>query len=382
MAINYSYCGQWEQRADFGGLGRHRATSISIGTKGYMGLGHVNGAGTETYFSDWWEYDPATNAWTQKADFIGYSGNGELGAHGMGLETVGFVGIGEKDDYGWYKFDPALNTWMPAASAPSGGTFQDTGDFIIGHKGYFMKVWTTELYEYDADLDSWSLIPTPLPFSTYFSCSGFSIGGKGYYKISNSALSVNQMWEFDPATASWMQKTPFPGYSRLSSVSFVQYGKGYLICGYGTGSYSDINSEVWSYDPVNDVWDSLSPFPGSSRRYSSGFSIGDRCFMGSGTNGTNFNDFWEFNAKASVEEIELGSFRVYPNPATDQLKVCSDQYKDFIIHLYNSVGVKVGTLQSGLSQATFDVINLSPGMYWLKMEVDGFYTASKSVILQ
>ena len=65
----------WEKRADFGSNARHRGTGLSIGNKGYFGLGHYNGAGPNIVMSDWWEYDPATNSWSQKADYIGNNGN-------------------------------------------------------------------------------------------------------------------------------------------------------------------------------------------------------------------------------------------------------------------------------------------------------------------
>lgn len=319
--MSFVYASQWTQKSDFGGVGRHRATGVSIGNKIYMGLGHYNGTGVETYFSDWWEYDPATNAWTQKVDYPGNNGDGELGAHGIGLELVGYVGLGELDDYALHKFDPATNTWTLMSSPPNVGTFQDTGDFTIGHKAYFTRLNTSQLWEYDADMDTWTQ-KNPMPFTTYFSWSGFSIEDKGYMKISNSGLSLNQFWEYTPATDSWVQKTPCPGYARLSSISFVQYNKGYIVCGYGVGNHSDLTSEVWEYDPQSDNWLQLEDFPGSSRRYSTGITMGNQCFVGTGTNGTNFNDFWEFNKYASVNDLsDEVSTKIYPNPTSDFLFV-------------------------------------------------------------
>lgn len=317
-SISVVSASQWTQRSDFGGVGRHRSTGLSIGNKVYMGLGHYNGTGVETYFADWWEYDPATNAWTQKVDYPGNNGNGELGAHGIGLELVGYVGLGELDDYVLYKYDPATNSWTLMSSPPNVGTFQDTGDFTIGHKAYFTRLNTTQLWEYDADLDTWTQ-KNPLPFTTYFSWSGFAIGDKGYLKISNSGLTVNQFWEYTPATDMWVQKTACPGYARLSSVSFVQNGKGYIVCGYGVGNHSDLTSEVWEYDPITDSWLQMEDFPGASRRYSTGITLKNQCFLGNGTNGTNFNDFWEFDKYAGSDELEGDLFKVFPNPCSDYL---------------------------------------------------------------
>ncbi|MFK7787367.1 MAG: hypothetical protein AB8B56_19745, partial [Crocinitomicaceae bacterium] len=56
----------WTPKANFGAEARHRGIGMSIGNKGYMGLGHYNGAGPNIVKKDWWEYDPATNSWTQR----------------------------------------------------------------------------------------------------------------------------------------------------------------------------------------------------------------------------------------------------------------------------------------------------------------------------
>lgn len=62
----------WTQKADFGGTPRFLATGFSISGKGYIGTGD----GTTGYTKDFWEYDPMTNIWTQKADFGGTARRG------------------------------------------------------------------------------------------------------------------------------------------------------------------------------------------------------------------------------------------------------------------------------------------------------------------
>ncbi len=71
-----SWAQPWFQKASFGGVGRHRSVGIAIGNKGYIGTGHVNGTGVDISYKDWWQYDPASDSWTQKADFP-VSGLGE-----------------------------------------------------------------------------------------------------------------------------------------------------------------------------------------------------------------------------------------------------------------------------------------------------------------
>ena len=59
--------GSWVQKPDFAGGGRIRAGGFSIGGKGYIIGGTSHGAEP----TDFWEYDTATNKWTQKAAFPG-----------------------------------------------------------------------------------------------------------------------------------------------------------------------------------------------------------------------------------------------------------------------------------------------------------------------
>ena len=58
----------WTQKANFGGGARTGAVGFSIGTKGYVGTGID---ANDLLRKDFWEYDPVTNKWTRKANFGG-----------------------------------------------------------------------------------------------------------------------------------------------------------------------------------------------------------------------------------------------------------------------------------------------------------------------
>ena len=172
---------QWQQRANFGNFARHRGTGIGVANKAYCGLGHLNGSGLESIHADWWEYDPASNSWAQKADYIGNGGLGDQDVVIMATESAAYLGCGVMDQYGWYKFDPQTNIWTQLTSAPATSTLHNLHGFSIGHKGYFPSLSSSQMYEYNVDLDTWTLLG-PLPFSTYFGIPTFAIGNKGYIK--------------------------------------------------------------------------------------------------------------------------------------------------------------------------------------------------------
>ena len=95
--------GQWEQKASFGGWGRHRAVAVGIGNKVYAGMGHLNGDGSDEWYPEWWEFDPASNCWTQKADYIGNNGNGDQDLTAIAIDGIGYVGLGQFSDETHFK---------------------------------------------------------------------------------------------------------------------------------------------------------------------------------------------------------------------------------------------------------------------------------------
>lgn len=328
LLIGESFASQWIQRADFPNIGRHRGTGISIGNRGYIGLGHFNGAGPNIILNDWWEYDPATNAWAQKANYIGNSGIGSYGVLSFSMEKVGFVGGGQVGPSGeFYKYDPVTNLWTPAMNTPTYAG--NIAGFAIGEKGYYVS--GNQVYEYDATIDNWST-KNPAPFSAGIWTSTFVIDGKGYYKTGN------QLWEYKPAIDQWAPRASYPGLATAGSVGFAQNNKGYIITGYA-GFLSAVTRDVYEFDPGANTWDSLPEFPGSSRRFSSGFSIGNRCYIGTGTNGTNFADLWEFDALASLEEMfDINQFACYPNPAVEKINFNSENLNEFKVIIYDQLG--------------------------------------------
>jgi len=293
----------WNPKSNFGGVGRHRGTGVSIGTKGYIGLGHYNGTGLNVMFSDWWEYDPSTNSWSQKADypFPTYA----AASFSIGMKC--YVGTGVSAGNQFYCFDPIANTWTGIADVPIGST--DQNGFSVHDKGYYL--YSNELYEYDPLLNTWAAKSLG-PFGWGSWPSTFVIDDKAYVKTGAG------FYEYKQSTDQWIQRAPFPGLATGGSASFAVNGKGYIICGY-IGWLSELSDEVWEYDPALNTWTLLSDFPGNGRRFSSSFNIGNKGYLGIGTTGTNMRDFWEFDEVLAISKLsEL--FQVsepYPNPSSD-----------------------------------------------------------------
>lgn len=246
----------WTRKADFPGPGRYGAAAFSIGDKGYIGLGSVEGG----YLSDFWEYDPATDTWSQKADFEGHARNS---AAGFSLGDKGYFTSGSytPGDYDWewyndlWEYDPSANDWTQQASYDALGRGLPVA-FTIGDKAYV---------------------------------------GTGTYRLdrAHDAIYLDDFWEYDPATDSWQQKANVPQEGRTSATGLSIGNKGYVGLGYYY--YDTVLKDWWEYDPAEDVWTRKGDFPGTKRVQAFAYTIGERGYVGGGGYYSPLKDFWEYN---------------------------------------------------------------------------------------
>src|SRR5258705_10335768 len=126
----------WKQKANLGGMIRGAAAGFSIGTKGYIGTG-INFSSSPAFFNDFWEWNQATNIWTQKANF---GGTARSGAVGFSIGSKGYIGTGyvrneSKFLKDLWEYNPSLNIWIRKADLP-GAEREGAVGFSIGNKGY------------------------------------------------------------------------------------------------------------------------------------------------------------------------------------------------------------------------------------------------------
>ena len=315
----------WYQKAHIGGDARHRATAFSIGNKGYYGGGHIN-SGTAVTYQDYWEYDPATNSWTQIADF-----GGGLRYHSSAF-TIGnaaYVGCGENGSHSytndWWKYVPEVNTWFPIEDLPAierrGGTA-----FAIDGIGYYGTGqsdagYRVDFFSYDPETDSWTEL-AEFPGTARSASVSFTDGSKGYVGTGHMiGLALSDFYEYDPATNTWTAKASVGGSIRQDAMAFAIDGHGYI--GTGNDNLGNDFRDIWEYDFAADTWTQIGDFGGAKRRYATTFVIDDIAYLAGGTDGTNFKDFWAYAPTVSVEETYLQEMqmRLYPNPSTDIITI-------------------------------------------------------------
>lgn len=320
------FAGGWIQKADFGGVARHRTTMLTIGNKIYIGLGHYNGAGPNVLFNDWWEYDPSTNSWSQKADYLG--GNC-YHATGFTMNNLAYVGTGRTSETGsilvqnFYKYDAAANSWVEIASFPGIGR-RGAVSFVIGEYAYIGSGESNggvvgSFYRFDPSNESWTPAAT-LPVART-SAVAFTIDNLGYVGTGDlDPGSTNDFWQYDPSIDAWTEKAPVGPQTRLEAMGFALNGKGYLGTG-GEVSNGTSFGDMWEYTPATDSWVQIEDFLGTSRRYFSATTLNGFAYAALGTNGTNFKDLWLFDQSLSLLERSLEKMELiaYPNPTSDHI---------------------------------------------------------------
>ena len=89
---------------DYSTIVRQGAVAFSVNGKGYI----TTGISSSSYLNNTWEYDPATDTWTERT---GFEGTGREGAIGFSVNNRAFVGLGKSSSL---RFDNFLE-FLPTA---------------------------------------------------------------------------------------------------------------------------------------------------------------------------------------------------------------------------------------------------------------------------
>jgi PKD repeat protein len=309
----------WTSKANIANAGtiRSGAFAFSIGSKGYIGCGGATGTWAT---NDLWEYDAATNVWTQK-NSPGAMGRRE--ASGFSIGNKGYVICGyDGNSFNFnefWEYDPTANAWTAKANFP-GGSRRGTCAFVIGTKayvgmGYDGTVYKQDFYEWDQTSNSWNA-KANFGGGLRTAAIGFTLNNKGYAGLGNNGNETQDIWEYDPISDTWAQKNNFPS-ARYGAATFTINGVAFAGAGRtATGSYY---SDWYDYDPTNDAWTSRANYSGGTKAYTAAFAVNGKGYMGTGYNGTSDSqDFFEYNpipvpAVANFTSVNAGQTFTFTN---------------------------------------------------------------------
>ncbi len=302
----------WIRKANYGGDSTHAAVGFSIGNKGYLGTGSSPLPGNE-----FWEYNPVTDTWTQKANFPGIP---RYEAVGFSIGNKGYIGLGQ-DTSGYanlltdfWEYNQASNSWTQITNFPGAGRVGAIG-FCIGNYGYVgtggnNSGYLDDFWEYNPTTNSW-IQKANFGGGIRYDAVGFTISNKGYVgtgtTYNGSFITTKDFWEYDPLVNSWSQKTDFGGSNTTSGVGFTILNKGYICAGTPMP-----NIDFWEYDPATDTWTQKSNFAGTPKIRASGFGIGNKGYVGLGYCGTcsgiYLNEFWEYSPDSVPLNLPTANF--------------------------------------------------------------------------
>jgi len=313
----------WDEEVALGGpngdgLDRGSASAFSIGAKGYVCLGQGQ---TNAYFGDLWEYDLATTAWTQKADF---AGGPRRQAVAFAIGDYAYVGTGEdatgfRKDF--YRYNPNSNVWEQIA------------DF----EGTARK-----------------------------QAVGFTMGDDGYVGTGDDGVLRSDFWQYNVGLNQWFQKANFPGSPRAGATGWGTFPTGFIATG------EDINSEftkdVWEYSYFNNTWVQRTDIPGPGRKNAFSFVLDGTAFLGAGYGGAFYDDFYAYYGILGLEENSSQIPTVaYPCPSSNsvtiEFKSAVEVKSVVVVDLSGKVCSSIGFLQANTNQITLDISQLNSGNY-------------------
>jgi|GEM_PF-949694 len=322
---NYFYAFDTEtltftQKANSPASGKRGTFAFSINGKGYAGGGRnyatdgCSSGDIGCFHNSFYEYDPATDSWTQKANIP----TAVVGAVAVSVNGKGYVGLGSRSNATYrevcsvlcYAYDPTSDTWS------AGQNFMNLEDAVSSYSGYFTAVTEasavavgTDIYvfgghiklygnsvslskddlrKYNTLTDTWATVSTELGGNRK-EAIGVFLNGKIYAGGGSDGEPTQDFHEYDPATDTWVQKAdiPLPHTTRIASATAG--GKAYFVGGYAPNllnSSNIISSKIHEYDPVTNVWTEKADYPGGVRYSMIAQGYNGEIYAGFGFNGS------------------------------------------------------------------------------------------------
>lgn len=162
-------------------------------------------------------------------------------------------------------YDPTNDIWTvlaPMNVRRAGSAVSALGGKIYVFGGFNRDTWSTNrnVEIYDIATNTWSFgapMPTPRSWMKAAVVDGkiYVIGGVGYgYR--------RDVEVYNPTTNSWEVRAPLPGRERYLHAVVAYKGKIYVIGGDSWGrGYNEIWDDIWEYDPATNTWTEKSRMP-------------------------------------------------------------------------------------------------------------------------
>jgi N-acetylneuraminic acid mutarotase len=365
----------WQQQPYLPSSARHAPCGFEINGSVFFGTGQD--AALVSY-NDLWEFNTATQQWTQKASLPGPA---RLGASAFSLGVLGYVCCG------WtrtmnpavalndaWQYDPVSNNWAAIDSFPGVGRYT-AFTFTIGDIGYVGggigiggPNVQSDVYGYDQLSGMWTQVascPTALQ-----SASGFALNGKGYIAGGYSTALLDSVSRFDPVANNWAPLNNLP-QALAGAFAFVVDGIPFVGCGINSFSPSiGYSSQVYAYDSISDSWAATDTFPALPRSSSAAVSTGNTAYVFGGNHQTTvinpIGECWKFAAMPSgFHPLNEAEVTVRYDALQHGIRIVSPSGTCAQLELFDPAGhlVERINLSAPHEQILLDAFHLVPGLY-------------------
>lgn len=198
----------WTQLGDAPFFIREEAAAFVIGNFGYVGTGYFEivypNSTVSATLNDFWQYNPANDSWTQKANVPGPSRAWAIAASANGLGYFGLGGDpGQTTSYNdFYEYDPQLNTWTAKANYPQ--TLAESTAFNLGSDVYVCgginfsnMIPTFAFRKYIPSTNTWSIMPS-FPGGSIIAATSNTVNNRIFLGtgFNSSLVEREDWWEF------------------------------------------------------------------------------------------------------------------------------------------------------------------------------------------
>ena len=318
----------------------HHSFAFSFDDMGYIVSGNSDSGVRDNFY----QYNPATDSWTELAPFPGGARGFAIGDIWNGKAYFGFGNDGTSRLNDLWVFDPSNMSWTELASCPCA---ERAHPAMIAHNGkVFVGLGSSssgnmnDWWEYDIALNTWSQ-KDDLPSLSRHHPYQFGIDDYVYTGFGHGNAIFNDWFRYDIAGETWTQVATLPAEGRVAGTQFSYNGLGYVLSGDGDNHNSMNTGEFWAYDPVTDAWDELPPHPEGSRWAPASFVINGEVYI---INGTSVSEYvteiykFDLNSVLSTHELTNSTVSIYPNPAIDIINIDVPENLKYDANLYDLNG--------------------------------------------
>ena len=345
----------------------HHSFAFSFDDMGYI----VGGNSDSGVRDDFYQYNPATDSWTELTPFPGGARGFAIGDIWNGKAYFGFGNDGTSRLNDLWVFDPSNMSWTELASCPCA---ERAHPAMIAHNGkVFVGLGSSssgnmnDWWEYDIALNTWSQ-KDDLPSLSRHHPYQFGIDDYVYTGFGHGNAIFNDWFRYDIAGETWTQVATLPAEGRVAGTQFSYNGLGYVLSGDGDNHNSMNTGEFWAYDPVTDTWDELPPHPEGSRWAPASFVINGEVYI---INGTSVSEYvteiykFDLNSVLSTHELTNLSISIYPNPAIDIINIDVPENLKYDANLYDLNGrVIINTT----NKSVIEIQTLPLGTYLIEIK--------------